>query len=37
MNNLMVIDGYRAINQYDPEIEMFRGEFAGLNASLRAA
>lgn len=33
MNNLMVIDGYRAIIQYDPEIEMFRGEFTGLNGS----
>ncbi|WP_290797459.1 type II toxin-antitoxin system HicB family antitoxin [Halomonas sp.] len=33
MNNIMVIDGYRAIIQYDPEIEMFRGEFTGLNGS----
>ncbi|MFO8046204.1 MAG: type II toxin-antitoxin system HicB family antitoxin [Halomonas sp.] len=33
MNNLMVIDGYRAIIQYDPEIEVFRGEFTGLNGS----
>ena len=32
MNNLMVIDGYRAVIQYDPEIEMFRGEFVGLNS-----
>ena len=30
MNNIMVIDGYRAIIQYDPDIEMFRGEFTGL-------
>jgi predicted HicB family RNase H-like nuclease len=30
MNNMM-IEGYRAIIQYDPEIEMFRGEFTGLN------
>ncbi|SHE32161.1 Predicted nuclease of the RNAse H fold, HicB family [Modicisalibacter ilicicola DSM 19980] len=33
MNNTMVIDGHRAIIQYDPEIEMFRGEFTGLNGS----
>ena len=31
MMNLMHIDGYRAIIQYDPDIEMFRGEFIGLN------
>jgi predicted HicB family RNase H-like nuclease len=31
MNNIMVIDGYRAVVQYDPEIDMFRGEFVGLN------
>lgn len=31
MMNVMEIDGYRAIIQYDPEIEMFRGEFIGLN------
>ncbi|WP_246009179.1 hypothetical protein [Vreelandella nanhaiensis] len=31
MNNLMVIDGYRAVIQYDPEIEMLRVEFVGLN------
>lgn len=29
--NTMQIEGYRAIIQYDPEIEMFRGEFVGLN------
>lgn len=29
--NLMEIGGYKAIIQYDPEIEMFRGEFIGLN------
>ncbi|MCI5223036.1 MAG: type II toxin-antitoxin system HicB family antitoxin [Candidatus Electrothrix sp. AR4] len=28
--NTMNIDGYRAVIQYDPEIEMFRGEFIGL-------
>jgi len=29
--NTMQIKGHRAIIQYDPEIEMFRGEFVGLN------
>ncbi len=29
--NIMEINGYRAIIQYDPEIEMVRGEFIGLN------
>lgn len=33
MNNVMLIDGYRAVIQYDPEINMFRGEFTGLNGS----
>lgn len=28
--NLMKIDGYSAIVRYDPEIDMFRGEFVGL-------
>ncbi len=27
----MEIGGYRAIIQFDPDIEMFRGEFVGLN------
>ncbi|MFN3580798.1 MAG: type II toxin-antitoxin system HicB family antitoxin [Pseudomonas sp.] len=31
MKNTMMIDGHRAVVQYDPEIEMFRGEFVGLN------
>ncbi|MCG6869105.1 MAG: type II toxin-antitoxin system HicB family antitoxin [Gammaproteobacteria bacterium] len=31
MMNTMEIDGFRAVIQYDPEIEMFRGEFVGLN------
>ena len=31
MRNTIHIDGYRAVIQYDPEIEMFRGEFFGLN------
>lgn len=29
--NLMEIDGYHAVITYDPEIEMFRGEFLDLN------
>ena len=31
MKNVMTIDGYDAIITYDPEIEMFRGEFINLN------
>ncbi len=31
MMNTMDINGYRAIIQYDPDIDMFRGEFIGLN------
>lgn len=31
MMNIMEIDGYRATIAYDPEIEMFRGEFVNLN------
>lgn len=31
MINIMEIQGYRATIQYDPDIEMFRGEFVGLN------
>jgi predicted HicB family RNase H-like nuclease len=31
MMNMLEINGYRAIIQYDPEIEMFRGEFVDLN------
>ena len=27
----MEINGYRAVITYDPEIEMFRGEFTGVN------
>lgn len=30
MMNIMDINGYRAVIQYDPEIELFRGEFIGL-------
>ncbi len=29
--NIMDFDGFQAVIQYDPEIEMFRGEFVGLN------
>jgi len=31
MINVMEIDGYSAVVKYDPDIEMFRGEFLGLN------
>lgn len=31
MKNAMEIGGYRAVIQFDPDIEMFRGEFVGLN------
>lgn len=31
MRNTMEINGYRAIIQFDPDIDMFRGEFMGLN------
>ena len=31
MINTMEINGYRATIQYDPDIDMFRGEFIGLN------
>lgn len=31
MINVMNIDGYDAVINYDPEIEMFRGEFINLN------
>ena len=34
MNNVMTFeDGYKAAIAYDPEIEMFRGEFVGLNGA----
>ena len=29
--NLMNIDGYQALIEYDPDIDMFRGEILGLN------
>ena len=31
MNNVMIIDGHKAVIQYDPGTEMLRGEFIGLN------
>ena len=31
MNNVMMIDGHKAVIQYDPETEMLRGEFIGLH------
>lgn len=31
MMNMMEINGYRAVVNYDPDINMFRGEFVGLN------
>ena len=27
----MEIEGYRAVIQFDPDIDLFRGEFVGLN------
>lgn len=33
MNNVMKIDGHQAVNAFDPEIELCRGEFIGLNGS----
>jgi predicted HicB family RNase H-like nuclease len=31
MKNTLKIDGHTAVITFDPEIEMFRGEFVGLN------
>lgn len=31
MNNIMTIGGHKAVIAYDPEIDMFRGEFVSLN------
>ncbi len=31
MRNTMTIGGYQAVITFDPEIQMFRGEFLGLN------
>ena len=33
MRNTMEIEGYRAVIQFDPDIDLFRGEFVGLNVS----
>lgn len=29
--NTMAIEGYQAVISFDPELQMFRGEFVGLN------
>ena len=29
--NIMVVDGYKAKLEYDPELDQFRGEILGLN------
>ncbi|MHA4866384.1 type II toxin-antitoxin system HicB family antitoxin [Duganella sp. PWIR1] len=31
MNNVMKINGHQAVIVFDPEIELFRGDFIGLN------
>jgi len=31
--NIMAVGGYRAKIEYDPELDMFRGEILGLNGS----
>jgi len=31
MNNVIEIEGHKAVVSFDPEIRMFRGEFLGLN------
>ena len=31
MNNVMKIDVHQDVIAFDPEIELFRGEFIGLN------
>ena len=31
--NIMTISGYQAVIAFDPDIQMFRGEFMGLNGS----
>lgn len=33
MKNILIINNYQSVVSYDPEIEMFRGEFIGLNGS----
>ncbi|MFA9488466.1 MULTISPECIES: type II toxin-antitoxin system HicB family antitoxin [unclassified Mannheimia] len=34
MRNIMEINGYKAVIAYDPETELFRGEFIGLNGGV---
>jgi predicted HicB family RNase H-like nuclease len=31
MMDVLEIDGFRAVIQYDPDIDLFRGEFVGLS------
>lgn len=31
MKNIIEIDGFKAIISFDPDIELFRGEFFGMN------
>lgn len=31
MQNIMMINDHKAIIQYDPELDLFRGEFVGLS------
>ena len=31
MQNIIMINDHKAIIQYDPELDIFRGEFIGLN------
>ena len=31
MKDMLEINGYRAVVRFDPDIDMFRGEFVGLN------
>ncbi|MGI4848688.1 MAG: type II toxin-antitoxin system HicB family antitoxin [Janthinobacterium lividum] len=31
MNNVMTINGFSAVILFDPDLQMFRGEFTGLN------
>ena len=31
MNNIMTIEGHRAVITFDPDSGMFRGEFTGLS------
>ena len=31
MMNILKIQGHNAVVKYDPELDMFRGEFLGLN------